>query len=642
MERSRAGPTLLESGLPFKELSKIAKADRYSRDPVYSVHRWWARRPPSTCRALLLAASMPADTPLDRFWEAFGAGVRPLRGWRVADPFMGGATSLVEAHRLGADVAGIDIDPLATLITLQELEGMAAEDFEGCARDLLQFLEDRCAGYYPVHEGGTPLHYFFFRRVTCPACQNAELMYKSLVLARDTGIAGAVVRNAELAAFCPDCLRVHHLDSSRSVLACCGRRRPIESGTYVGGRYVCSACGKASTHKILKTALAPRVLVAVEVTESGHRRSIRSAEKEDLRGIQRASEDLMQSPGLPIPRSPLPSNHEDGRPQLYGVVSAADMFTERQLLVLGLAFDWVRKRELSTRTQRALALALSNALATNNLFCSYATEYGRLAPLFSVRSYGLPVLSVELNPLHSTGGRGTITATLRRVARSSAAEVRRHSWDSKRRRVTDACFLGRGDGRIRVATRDARKTGWTRQSVDLILTDPPYFDYIPYSDLSQFFRSWLDVAGLLPSVASGEPLYPTGDSAKGDFSKGLGEAFGAMTGSLRDGGCIVFTYHSTSSDAWDALRDAIRKAGLTVTAAFPMWADAKSVGHNKNGNCEWDVCFVCRPSREGWRPATLDVQAWLKQTKGLAIGAPDATSWQLAVKAINDLRKEGK
>src|SRR5687767_3525400 len=107
------GPTLLEHALPFREISLVINSDRRALDPVYGVHRWWARRPAALLRAALLAASLPADSALVRFWDAYSSPGRPLQGWQVYDPFSGGGCTLVEAARLGARVAGGDIDPLA-------------------------------------------------------------------------------------------------------------------------------------------------------------------------------------------------------------------------------------------------------------------------------------------------------------------------------------------------------------------------------------------------------------------------------------------------------------------------------------------------------------------------------------------------
>src|SRR3990172_5155596 len=70
-----ADRTLLESQLPFAALSQLALKDRRATDASYRVHRWWARRPPSVFRGLLLAAALPSDASIDEYWRMFASRV---------------------------------------------------------------------------------------------------------------------------------------------------------------------------------------------------------------------------------------------------------------------------------------------------------------------------------------------------------------------------------------------------------------------------------------------------------------------------------------------------------------------------------------------------------------------------------------
>lgn len=633
--------TLLERAFPVKAVSRVARADRFSPDPVYSVHRWWARRPPATFRALLLAAQLSSEFGESAFWDAFASETSVLRGKTVADPFVGGATSLVEASRLGATVLGGDIDPLAVLIATQELKPLPSDELNETADELLRHLTKSFSHLYASRDG-VPLHYFFIRRVSCPRCNHPDYLFRSLILARDLGRAGAVVRDADVTAFCPQCLRIHQLRSHRSHLLCCGRRRKLDFGTFVRGRYQCPSCDVRSSHAELKTGVAARVLVAVETGESGVRRHIRPPSAQDHTVLSAAADLLKMSPNLSVPRSRIPRLDRDGRPQIYGIRSIAEMFSDRQLIVFSEGFRWLKSQNCRSEVRQALALALSNALTTNNLFCGYATDYGRVSPLFTVRSYSLPALAVELNALHAEGGRGTIPATVRRLLRAQESAVQRHSWNPARRRVTRMTFPARGEeSSASIERRDAREAGWPRGSVHICLTDPPYFDYISYSDLSYFYRAWLKSAGFLDAMSSrAKPLYPSGHNGTQDFTEGLAHSLKQMRTSITEGGLVVFTYHSTNPEAWSALNTALSRARLTVTAAFPLWADAKSVGHDKVGNCEWDICFVCRPSPEGWRWTRDGLDEWVKLTNGFAVGTADKRSWEYASSVISQLRVE--
>jgi len=75
--------------------------------PIIAVHKWFARRPGTLFRALLLS-EFRESTLRDIYFET-----NTLAGIRVADPFMGGGTPLLEANRLGCDVIGYDINPMA-------------------------------------------------------------------------------------------------------------------------------------------------------------------------------------------------------------------------------------------------------------------------------------------------------------------------------------------------------------------------------------------------------------------------------------------------------------------------------------------------------------------------------------------------
>src|SRR5262249_19090859 len=141
--------TLLENWLPCKVLSLLISLDRRARDPSYAVHRWWARRPPALMRALLLASVLPRTTTQDQFWQAYSADRRQLDGLNVYDPFLGGGSTLIEARRLGADVSGGDIDPLAVRTTMRALRPVDGSSMREAGTRLLADLSQRFGRYYP-------------------------------------------------------------------------------------------------------------------------------------------------------------------------------------------------------------------------------------------------------------------------------------------------------------------------------------------------------------------------------------------------------------------------------------------------------------------------------------------------------------
>jgi adenine-specific DNA methylase len=145
------------------------------------------------------------------------------------------------------------------------------------------------------------------------------------------------------------------------------------------------------------------------------------------------------------------------------------------------------------------------------------------------------------------------------------------------------------------------------------VTDPPYFDFIAYSDLSLLYRAWL-WPNQEDGSLGGRPIYPVGDDPVDDFAARLGRALANASDAVATGGTLTFTFHSTNPDAWNALSGALRKAELRVTGVFPVWTDARAAAHAHPGNCEWDVVFTCRPASEAVRPRLeVSVEEWISQ-----------------------------
>lgn len=632
--------SLLEASFPFAKVSELARADRYTNDAVYSVHKWWARRPPAVIRALLLSAILPADTSPTEFWERYRTGRDDLLGLHVGDAFLGGATSLVEGARLGASVSGVDVDPLAVRIATEELSTPAPELLREAAGELLVYLRRELKGLYPVHDRATALHYFYLRRVECPECTTKSLLYRNLVVARDRGRDGAVVRDTPTVAFCPDCLTVHELGADRTLLRCCGRRRRLDEGTYAGARFTCPHCRTRSAHEQLRTATAPRVLVAVESTRGNERRMIRAPRPSEHRLEARAGA-LLASKGWSAPDVAL-GDADGGRAGVYGFQSVADLFSNRQQAVFAAAFRWVRESGLDESVRASLELGISNALTANNQLCGYAVDYGRISPLFSViRAYAMPALSVELNPLHPSAGRGTITATLRRLYETPREHVRRNAVTADGR-LSKHSFLGRQQVASHVECRSAdRPFPEELGKVDVMLTDPPYYDFIAYSDFSLLHRAWTG-AGDKAEKLGDTPIFPVGEDPAATFARRLGLAFKRMSAALAPQGVLIFTFHASKDDAWKALAKALAASDLRVSALYPVWADARAAGgHGHPGNCELDLVFVCRPAAQG-APAweARSVEEWVTELGEGSVAPADLKGMRAAAQIARSLSVE--
>src|SRR2546421_6968794 len=128
--------------------------------PIIAVHKWFARRPGTLFRGLLLSEF--ADGNLR---ESFFRAHR-LEGIRVADPFMGGGTPLIEANRMGCDIVGFDINPMAYWIVRQEIEQLDLAAYREAGARLQDWLARRVGAYY---------------RTTCVKCGSPEAHVKYFI-----------------------------------------------------------------------------------------------------------------------------------------------------------------------------------------------------------------------------------------------------------------------------------------------------------------------------------------------------------------------------------------------------------------------------------------------------------------------------
>ncbi|MFE9013756.1 hypothetical protein [Streptomyces cyaneofuscatus] len=553
-------------------------------------------------------------------------------GKTVYDPFMGGGSTLVEAQRLGAAVMGSDVDPMSVRIVKAELSPVDGAELREYGKLLLAYLRANFASLYPSESEASPLHYFSVAEVQCPACMVTGPLYRSLVLVRDPKKVGAVVRDHALTVFCPLCWELHHLDSAdRKVLLCCDRRFKIAEGTYRSGAYRCPTCETSSTHRDLKTGIASRRLVAIEETKANGRRNLRApSSDDDQMQLDAAREWSAQRDLLPHPIGEISAARSDERPRSYGINAYEDLFTHRQLLVLSHALKWIEENVAAEDFRAALELAISNALSTNNRLCGYATDYGRLSALFSVRGYSLPALTVELNPLHETGGRGTIAACIERVAKSDSAKVRRHVWDVHASRPVPNLFtFSRHSGSRWVGLKNAASASTPEavSMVDIAVFDPPYFDFIAYDELSEFHRAWFGELDL-----AGEPLLPKAHNPVQSFGLKLGSSLREMLKRSRGSKPFAFTYHSANPDAWKAVGVALDFADLVVTKLWPVRSDGHMGHHSNPGNCEWDVIVVCRPKRDTIDHRLEDtVGGWVSEMKPLNVNDADIRNFTFAL-----------
>lgn len=110
-----------EESFPIVEINRPAVPERNAFKPIYQMHKWFARRASCVFRAILLASMKPAGADIMAEFYKDHTGDPETNGVKVLDPFMGGGTTVVEALRLGCDVTGTDLNPVAWFIVKTEV-----------------------------------------------------------------------------------------------------------------------------------------------------------------------------------------------------------------------------------------------------------------------------------------------------------------------------------------------------------------------------------------------------------------------------------------------------------------------------------------------------------------------------------------
>ena len=157
---------------------------------------------------------------------------------------------------------------------------------------------------------------------------------------------------------------------------------------------------------------------------------------------------------------------------------------------------------------------------------------------------------------------------------------------------------------IYLSCGDSSITGLADRSIDLVVTDPPFFDNVHYSELADFFFAWQQTGSRSPSPSGStgstsqttRHLSEVQDADADKFSQKLQAVFRECHRVLRDNGLLVFSYHHSRQEGWTSLAKAILGAGFLVVNSQPVKAEM-SVATPKSQAKEpiqFDIILVCR------------------------------------------------
>ena len=594
--------------------------------PIIAVHKWFARRPGTLFRALLLS-----ELGQERLADAF---YRPqdFPGVQIADPFMGGGTPLIEANRIGCDVQGFDINPMSAWIVREEIEHLDLDAYAAASQALMGALTASVGDLYrtdcPLYgDNDVPVKYFLWvKTLDCACCSRSLDLFPGYLLAEDK-------RHPKNVVVCPRCGDLNEVDDRKHPGACKGCGAVLATtGPARRNRIDCPACGHSNSYPRPEAGPPRHRLFAIEYYNTARKAQHRGRffKKPDERDLARVAEATARLDSLSLafaPTQPIPPGDETDRLHRWGYRHYRELFSPRQLLALELSC-----REIAAvgdeRVRHALATNLSDLLRYQNMLCRYDTMALKSLDIFSVHGFPVGLVQCESNVLGIRNGHG-------RAQQAAASAVGSGGWINivdkytKAKRWCDAPFEIRQNGSrkiqvpitgewigeqrnggrrraVRLRCASATITELEPASLDAVFTDPPYFGNVQYAELMDFCYVWLrrlvghEVEGFdRPSTHS--PLELTGNVTQqrdlAGFAEGLASVYSRMAEALKPGAPLAFTYHHNRIESYYAVGVAILDAGLVCSASLPCPAEMSGSIHiHGTGSSIIDTVFVCRTS----------------------------------------------
>jgi putative DNA methylase len=617
----------IDGSFPEGEVDELARLESYNKHlyrPNTYLHKWWARRSGTTFRHILKA--LVTDPARQGYYTPGG-----LEGTAILDPMMGGGTIVHEAIRLGANVIGVDVDPIPVVQARATLTHLPLSRKRAAFRAFLGELEGALAPLY-----GT----------TCPTCgRPAETQFVLYGLRRRCACREVLLVDSLLLReneghnvyICPRCREVYTGPSH----AC---RGPEEAPIVVKGARRCERCD-APFEDVLEAPFRERYVPLVVVGHCGeHEQFFKAVEVVDLAGIARAEGlvsgiDLGDEAGFRVPDGPksrdLLSHH---------VTSFMQLFTARQLIYLHTAQGLLREQPDEQRLW--LALLVSTSLDFNCLLCGYKgagiRRPGAIRHVFSHHAYSFPYTALENNPVFPGKRSGTLQQLyadrVARAGRWARQPVETLIRDGKASKVTlrgevdaglsvaDPEALRSGTRRFMVLQQDAGTLALPAGSVNHVVTDPPYYDSVQYSDLSHFFRVWLRT--FLPEEADWR--YDPLSSAVSEGDAPGDEKYGAVLGRIwrrchealdKRRGRLIFTFHHWDPDAWAELTLSLQQARFALVSRWVVFSENPTSVHVRDLKAlKHDVVLVLRPRPGG--PGSGEAEFG-----GPGLGEPEPAGW---------------
>jgi len=540
--------------------------------------------------------------------EALGGAstTRPM----VVDPFAGGGAIPLEALRVGADVFASDLNPLAVLLNKVVLEFVPkyghhlTKEVQKWGEWVKERAYRELADFYPTDpDRSIPIAYLWARTIKCegPGCGVEIPLLRSPWLVKKgskslkLGIKGDQARR------------------SIELTIIQGTKNGPGTGTIKRGAATCPICGFTTPISSVRKQLTSRNggtrdarLLSVVVSKPGTRgRFYRLPTEHDIEIVRNASKELSEKVRIHqgklgfVPNETLPFMSGVFNVPLYGMNTWDSLFTTRQLLCHGVlanivadVYEQIDDKDLASAISLCLSFCLSKIVDRNTSLCTWQNTGEKIGHTFGRQALGMVWDFCESNMFSGATG----------------------SWDGAIKLITEVLEYvnSSNSGSGTAFESDAKKLVLPDDSCSILFTDPPYYNAVPYADLSDFFLVWIARAlGDTCQLLSGRTISPKENELcemsgwdpvrypnknRSYFENGMTEALKNARRLVPPDGLGVIVFAHKTTQGWEALLQAIMNAGWTINASWPV--DTEFSGRLRAmgaATLTSSIHLVCRP-----------------------------------------------
>ena len=639
----------IEKDFPVDKLNIIAQKEANAKKPIYQIHKWWARRLGSIFRMIILTTFLDYDESKsleeneEELWEKFYSKM-DLGGKIILDPFMGGGTTVVEGIRLGCKVIGVDIHPVAWFITKKEVEPVDLKKLNEAFKEIERKVADKIKRYYKTTcpkcgREADVMYVFWVKKVKCGGCGKEVRLFNNFTIARKSKKNKKKNNEKETIyfVFCPSCGEIFESNSSKVKCLYCDEEFDATKGYATGGKYTCPYCGHKEDilRAVRREGKIPEAeMFAIEYycDNKSCGRGYKKVDKEDLELFEEAKKEFEKRKqellGKLIPDQEIPDGYNTKQAKNYLYKYFYEMFNERQLLCLSMLLEEILKIK-DENIREFMLLTFSNILDTNNMFCNYHPTYFKLENMFAHHAYWPRNVPLENNVWGTKIGRGTFIKFFEKMkkAKEYCLEPYENLHEGGKVSINNDVIKGilaedfedllNNDKNVLLKAQTAEDLSFIPdKSVDAVITDPPYYDNVMYSELADFFYIWLRI-GLKNKYDFFQPEYSPRrreiikNDAQGKdekfFLDGLTRVFKECCRVLKDDGLLVFTFHHQETKAWSSVLKTVLDSGFYIVSVYPVHSEIKSPFTTIDKKAiQYDAIIVCRKREETNKTASWE------------------------------------